>query len=250
MDLEGKVIWITGAARRLGRELALDLAGRGADIAVHYASSRQEAEEVAGLIKAKGRRALAVQADLARVDQIRACVQRIHETFGRLDVLINSASNFPRVKWRDVTEEDWDRSLDVNLKGPFFCAQEAAKRMLEGEGGKIINLADSAALRPNKHYAPYLISKGGVVTMTRILALELAPRIQVNAVAPGVVLPPPGTSEGVIEKLGRQVPLGRIGSPRDIVAAVAFLLEGSDYITGQVLCVDGGRTVAQPSRPE
>ena len=250
MDLQGKVVWITGAARRLGRALAWDLAGRGADIVVHYATSEADARHTAGQIEEQGRRALVVQADLARVDQIQACARRIEEHFGRLDVLINNASNFLRVRWEDVAETDWDRSLNANLKGPFFCAQAAAKLMLRGEGGKIINLADTAGLRPVKNFAPYMTAKGGLITLTRVLALELAPRIQVNAVAPGVVLPPPETGEREIEALRRQIPLGRLGSPGDIVATVAFLLEGSDYITGQVLCVDGGRYVAQPKRPD
>ncbi|HOR28096.1 MAG TPA: SDR family oxidoreductase [Candidatus Sumerlaeota bacterium] len=250
MQLNGHVVWITGAARRLGRAMALDLARRGADLVVHYHHSRAEAEQVAGEIERLGRRVLTVQADLRSVAAIRHCIDRIEHHFGRLDVLINNASNFERVEFDRITEEDWDLSLDTNLKGPFFCAREAARLLRRDGGGKIINLADWSALRPYRHYAPYMIAKGGIVTMTQVLALELAPEVQVNAVAPGVVLPQPDVAAEAMDKLLRQVPLGRAGSPDDIVATVAFLLEGSDYITGQVICVDGGRLIAQPPRPE
>ena len=246
MELKDRVVWITGAAKRLGQAVALDLARRGAHIVVHYGASEAEALATARKIESLGRRALPVQADLKDVAQIRRCVARIEEQFGRLDVLVNSASNFHRVPWEEVDEAAWDESLDVNLKAPAFCALEAARLMLKGEGGKIVNFADWAGFRPYRNYLPYMIAKGGVITMTRALALELAPRIQVNAVAPGPVLLPPDTTEEEEARIIRNVPLGRVGSPGDIVATVAFLLEGSDYITGQVICVDGGRMVANP----
>jgi NAD(P)-dependent dehydrogenase (short-subunit alcohol dehydrogenase family) len=244
MKLQDRVVWVTGAALRLGKAMALDLAGRGADIVVHYNKSEAEARATAEQIEALGRRVLVVQADLSQVDQITGVVRQIDEAFGRLDVLINSASNFYRVPLEEITEEVWDKSLTVNLKGPCFCALEAAKLMKRGGGGKIINFADWAGFRPYRNYLPYLVSKGGIITLTRALALELAPEILVNAVAPGPVLPPPGTTEEEIEKMTRNVPLHRLGSPEDIVATVAFFLEGSDYITGQMLCVDGGRLIA------
>lgn len=243
MELTGRVVWMTGAGLRLGRAMALDLAGRGADIVVHYNTSAGPAREVAGLIEAMGRRALLVQGDLAKVEDVRRCVGEIEAGFGRLDVLVNSASNFIRVPLEEITEEVWDASLDVNLKGPAFCALEAARLMRKGGGGKIINFADWAGFRPYRNYLPYMVSKGGVITLTRALALELAPEIQVNAVAPGPVLPPEDSTEEEIERMIKNVPLKRLGSPEDIVKTVAFLIEGSDYITGQVLCVDGGRFI-------
>jgi pteridine reductase len=245
MQLNDRVVWVTGAGRRLGREVALDLARRGAHVAVHYRTSEGPAREVAAAIESLGRRAALVPGDLCNVAEIRRIVGQIDRAFGRLDVLVNCASTFERVEVERIDEAGWDRALDANLKGPFFCALEAARLMRRGgQGGKIVNFADWAAFRPYRHYLPYMIAKGGVVTMTRALALELAPEIQVNAVAPGPVLLPEGTTEQEKARIVRHVPLGRIGSPEDVTAAVAFLLEGSDYITGQVLCVDGGRLIA------
>lgn len=244
MDLKGKVVWVTGAAVRLGRAMALDLARRGADIVVHYNTSAEAARATAGEIEALGRRALLVQADLSQVEQVKRVVGEIEQGLGRLDALINSASNFIRVPWQEVDERIYDLSLDVNLKGPTFCALEAARLIKASGGGKIVNFADWAGFRPYKNYLPYLLAKGGIITLTHALALELAPDIAVNAVAPGPVLPPEGSSPEMTEKVIRQVPLQRWGSPEDIVATVAFLLEGSDYITGQVICVDGGRLIA------
>lgn len=246
MDLTDQVVWITGAARRLGRAMALEIAKRGAHIVVHYANSHTEAEEVADQIRALGRRALIVQGDQSKVADIRRIVGEIDATFGRLDALVNSASNFKRTPLDTITEADWDDSLAVNLKGPAFCALEAARLIRRGGGGKIINMADWAGLRPYRHYLPYLIAKAGVVALTRALALELAPEIQVNAIAPGPVLLPEAATADEIQSVLRYVPLKRLGSPQDIAATAAFLLEGSDYITGQVLCVDGGRFIANP----
>ncbi|MCE5228256.1 SDR family oxidoreductase [bacterium] len=246
MNLADKIVWITGSARRLGRAMALDLARRGANIVVHYSTSRHEAEVLAREIEAMGRRTLIVQGDQTRVPDIVRIVGEIDAAFGRLDVLINSASNFKRTPIESVTEADWHDSIDVNLKGPTFCALEAAKLIKRGGGGKIINMADWAALRPYRNYLPYLIAKAGVVQLTKILALELAPEIQVNAIGPGPVLLPDGMAPEEMQSILQHVPLGRFGSPQDIVATAAFLLEGSDYITGQVICVDGGRFIANP----
>ncbi len=244
MNLNDRVIWITGAGLRLGRAIALDLARRGAHIVIHYNTSDLAAKEAAEQIEGMGRRALLVQANLSQIEQIKRCVDQIEEHFGRLDVLVNSASNFIRVPVEEINEAVWDASLNVNLKGPAFCVLEAARLMRKGGGGKIINFADWAGFRPTRHYLPYMVSKGGVITLTRALALELAPEIQVNAVAPGPVLPPVDIGQKDLDTIIRQVPLKRLGSPADIVATVAFFLEGSDYITGQILCVDGGRLIA------
>jgi len=247
MDLHDRVVWVTGSAQRLGRAMALDLARRGANLVVHYNQSEAEARSAVAEIEALGRRAIMVQADLSDLDQIKGVVARIDEAFGRLDVLVNSAANFHRVKLEAIDEALWDASLNVNLKGPAFCALACVELMRRGGSGKIINFADWAGFRPYRNYLPYLVSKGGVITLTKALALELAPEIQVNAIAPGPVLPPEGASAAELERMVRQVPLGRLGAPADIVAAVAFLIEGGDYITGQVLCVDGGRLIANPA---
>lgn len=247
MKLEDKVVWITGAARRLGRAMALAVAERGADVVVHFRSSGEEAADVCAQIEALGRRALAVQADLTNVSQIRELGQQIQAHFGRLDVFVNNASTFERTPLAEIDEAAWDANLDVNLKGPAFCALEAARLMqLDGEsaGGKIINMADSAAMRPYPNFLPYMIAKGGIITLTRALAVELAPAISVNAIAPGPVLLPESASEEEIARAVARVPLGRVGTPEDIVATLLWLLEGTDYTTGQIICIDGGRSVS------
>ncbi|MDO8945461.1 MAG: SDR family oxidoreductase, partial [Desulfobacterales bacterium] len=203
-----------------------------------------EARATVEEIEALGRRAVALQADLTQVGQIKSLVTAIEQEFGRLDALVNSAANFIRVPLEEINESVYDLSLDTNLKGPTFCALEAARLIRATGGGKIVNFADWAGFRPYKNYLPYLLAKGGIITLTKALALELAPEIAVNAVAPGPVLPPPDTTEEFKAMMIRQVPLKRLGSPEDIVATVAVVLEGSDYITGQVICVDGGRLIA------
>jgi pteridine reductase len=248
MDLTDRVVWITGAARRLGRAMALELAGRGAHVAVHYHTSEQPARALAAEIEALGRRALLVRADLTNPAEIRDAAERIAAVFGRLDVLVNNAGNFLRQPIDQVAEADWDRSLSINLKAPFFCAQAAARLMRRNPGpaplGKIVNLADGAALRPYPNHLPYLVAKAGLIAMTRAMALELAPEILVNAIAPGVVLPPEEMPGDERERALRQVLLGRFGAPDDVLAALRFLLEETDYVTGQVIVVDGGRSIA------
>lgn len=246
MELTDKIVWITGSARRLGRAMALEIAKRGANIVVHYSTSRDEAETLAREIEAMGRRTLIVQGDQGKIEDIKRIVAEIDAAFGRLDALVNSASNFKRTPIESITEADWDDSLAVNLKGPAFCAIEAARLIRRGGGGKILNMADWAGLRPYKGFLAYMIAKAGVVALTRTLALELAPEIQVNAIAPGPVLLPEGMSPREVRSVLRHVPLKRLGSPQDIATTAAFLLEGSDYITGQILCVDGGRLIANP----
>lgn len=246
MDLKDKIVWITGSARRLGRAMALEIARRGANIVVHYSTSRTDAETLAHEIQSMGRRTLIVQGDQSKTEDIKRIVAEIDAAFGRLDALINSASNFKRTPLESITEADWDDSLSVNLKGPAFCALEAARLIKRGGGGKIINMADWAGFRPYKGYLPYLIAKAGVIALTKALALELAPEIQVNAIGPGPVLLPEDMSPEEVRAVLRHVPLKRIGSPQDIASTAAFLLEGSDYITGQILCVDGGRLIANP----
>lgn len=249
MELDGKVAWVTGAGKRIGRAIALELARRGCDVAVHYGGSRGEAEEVVQELKGLGRRAIAAKANLASVQEINAAAGEIERDLGRLDILVNSAANFIRVKWEEVTEEVWDKSLDVNLKGSAFCALAAARLMKKSGGGKIVNFADWSGLRPYANYLPYMVSKGGVVTLTEALAVELAPEITVNAIAPGTVLPPPDADEAELETIRRNIPLKRLGSPEEIVKAVMYLLD-ADYVTGMVLRVDGGRYLAQPARSQ
>ena len=243
MRLAGRVALITGGARRIGRALALGLARRGMRVAFSYRTSACEAGQTAREIKSLGVHALAVRADLSRARDIQQLVRRVSTRFGRLDALINCAANFERVPFDELSERDWDRALDANLKGPFLCALYASRAM-GARGGKIINFADWAGVRPYRHYLPYCVSKGGVITLTKALAKELAPRVQVNAIAPGPILPPPDMSLAARRRVARRVPLKRWGGPADLVNTVIFLLEGTDFMTGSVVYVDGGQLIA------
>ena len=244
-SLKGQVALVTGAGRRLGRAVALQLAEEGADVVVHYRSSQAEAQEAVGEIEKLGRRAIAIAADLSKVVEIKRLVDEAGKHFGRLDVLVNSAANFLPASVISTTEEIWDASLDTNLRAPFFCAQAAAP-LLRRTRGVIINLADTGGLLGWTGYIPHSISKAGVVMLTRILAKALAPEVRVNAIAPGTITmagdPPEWEADFV-----KMAPLRRTGTPSDIGETVLFLVR-SKFITGQTLVVDGGRTLEVPQR--
>ena len=244
MKLTHRVALVTGGVRRIGQAIALALAQRGADVVVSYRTSSQEARRTVDAIHRHGVRALAVRADLSRASDVQRLMARIQRQFGRLDVLVNSAARFDRTPLATLSEADWDRALDTNLKGPFLCALYAARLMRRHGGGKIINVADWAGVRPYRDYLPYCVSKAGVLGLTKALAKELAPRIQVTAVAPGPILPPEGMSPAARARIARRVPLKRWGSPQDLVNAVLFLIEGTDFMTGSTIFVDGGQLVA------
>ncbi|WP_299468794.1 SDR family oxidoreductase [uncultured Gimesia sp.] len=240
MNLEGKVAVITGAAVRIGRSLALALAEAGVDICIHYHSSKQEAEQTCAEIRQRGRKAIAVSADLSDSCNAAALIiNAVVAEFGRVDILINSASVFENKSLLISTEFDWDSHLDINLKAPYFLSQQFAKTFHPGQTGQIINLVDWRALRAGAGHLPYRISKAGLVTLTECLALELAPEIRVNAIAPGAILPPPGQDAKYLDKRAAQIPLKRAGSPQDICDAVLYLLH-ADFVTGEVLNVSGG----------
>lgn len=243
MEITGRGALVTGAARRIGRAIALALAERGANVVVHYHHSEEEAQATVREIQARGVRALALRADLSDVSQIEGLIENAARFLGRLDILVNNASVFFRTPFGSTTEEQWDLHLDVNLKAPFFCAQYAARIMREGGGGKIINIADWAGFRPYVGYIPYCVSKAGLIALTQVLARTLAPTILVNAVAPGPVLLPEEYGEEEVRAILAGTPLKRLGSPEDVVRAVLFLIEGSDFITGHTLVVDGGRLI-------
>ena len=238
MNINGKVALITGAAKRIGREIALEFARRGARVAVHYRSGEAEAKQVAG------RDGAVFHADLRDAAAVEKMFRGIEATFGGLDILINSASVFSPSTADDATRDHWDLQMDTNAKAPFFLAQYAARLMRARGAGKIVNIADVAVSSPWLEYLPYSVAKGGVVTLTRGLAKALAPQVQVNAIAPGPILPPPGLRAAERRKAAEKTLLKRWGSPRDIAAAVLFFLEGSDFVTGVVLPVDGGRLLA------
>ena len=244
MTLQDRVVLITGGARRIGQTIALTLAQHGAHIALSYRTSAHDALLTVRAIRAEGRKALAVRADLTKAADVQGLIERIRRHFGRLDVLVNSAANFERRPFPMLSERDWNRALDTNLKGPFLCALYASRLMQRHGGGKIINFADWAGVRPYRDYLPYCVSKAGVIGLTKALAKELAPTIQVNAIAPGPILPPPDMSAAARRRIAQRVPLKRWGSPQDIANTVLFLIEGTDFMTGSTVFVDGGQLIA------
>jgi len=252
VELTGKTALVTGAAKRVGREIAFSLARRGANIAVHYRSSSDAAKEVTQELAQLGVKTLAVRADLTRAGDVQRMIARVLRHFGQIDVLINNAAVFPKTPFEKIRESDWDFAIDTNLKGPFLCAHAVGKYFANRAGahrqrgvvGKIINLADWAGFRPYRDYLPYCISKAGVIALTQALAIELAPHTTVNAIAPGPVLLPPNFAAATKRRVINATPMRCVGVPADIANTVLFLLEGSDFITGTIIPVDGGRLIA------
>ena len=244
MELADRVVLVTGGARRIGRTIAFTLAQRRAHLVLSYRTAAREAEAFAQAIRRAGGEALAVRADVSRATDTQRLMDRLRRRFGRLDVLVNSAANFDRTPFATLSERAWNHALDTNPKGPFLCALYASRLMRRHGGGKIINLADWACVRPYRDYLPYCVSKAGVIGLTKALAKELAPHIQVNAIAPGPILPPPEMGAAARARVAARVPLKRWGSPQDIANTVRFLIEGTDFMTGSVVFVDGGQLIA------
>lgn len=242
MKLHGTAALVTGAGRRLGQAIAIGLARAGCDVAVHYHGSATGAEATAREIKALGRRAELLPADLSDPVAARALADRAARALGRLDVVVNSAAIMVKQSVEAITPETWDATLDLNLRAGFFVAQGAIVHLRRAKG-KIVNLADVAGFEPWPQYVPHCVSKAGVVMLTKALARALAPDVAVNAVAPGPVLLPETWDQATRAHIRDTTPLGRLGEPADVVAAVRFLLEGSDFVTGTVVVVDGGRLI-------
>jgi len=245
MRLTGKVALVTGAQQGIGRAIALALAREGADVGVNYLDDRGAADKVVQEVRGAGRRTLLVQADVAQPASAQAMVEQVVGELGGIDVLVNNAGVYPRVPLLEMRESDWDLVLDVNLKGGFFCAQAAARSMIAGRRrGAIINMA-SQAIRGAVRGVHYSASKGGVVAMTRAMALELAPHgIRVNAIAPGLTdtaQPRYGNTEAELAVMASAVPLGRMAQPADIAGIAVFLAsDEAGHVTGQTLHVNGG----------
>jgi len=238
--LEGAVALVTGAGRRIGQAIAIGLAESGCDIAVHYHGSSRGAEETARAVRKAGRRAALLPADLSDPLAARGLADQAASALQHLDILINSAAIMVRQPVETVTPESWDATLDLNLRATFFVSQGAIPHLRRTKG-KIVNVADLAGLEPWPAYIPHCVSKAGVVMLTKALARALAPDIAVTAIAPGAVLLPDDWDKQSREHIRETTPLERIGSPADVVAAVRFLLAGTDYVTGTILVVDGGR---------
>lgn len=237
MELSGRVALVTGAAKRVGREIALELARGGADVVVHYARSGDEAESVAEEIRAMGRQAWAAQADLA---DARALATMLDHLPAEVDVLVNSASVFYPTPLETSRLDEWDHNIQVNLRAPFLLSQRLGLQMRGRGAGKIINIVDCSIRRPYREHLPYLVSKSALMAMTELLALELAPQVQVNAVAPGTVLLPPDASKEYEAQAIRRAPLKKLGSPCDVARMVRYLVEHGDWMTGGYYPVDGG----------
>jgi NAD(P)-dependent dehydrogenase (short-subunit alcohol dehydrogenase family) len=242
MTLTDKVVVITGG-KRIGQVVAQELADRGAHIATAYRGSRAEADQTVQDVTARGRRAVAIQADLTEESDCRALIAGAVGELGRLDVLVNMASVYRSRPFETMTARDWDEDLNVNLKAAFICAQAAAPHMRDG--GRIINFSDwlAASGRPAyRDFIAYYVAKAGVKALTEALALQLAPSILVNAIAPGPILPPPDMSEAEKQEVADATPLRRWGGELEIAKAVVALIE-TDFITGETVRVDGGRHV-------
>jgi len=240
--LEGAAVLVTGAGKRIGQAIAIGLAQAGCDIAVHYHGSSKGAEETARAVRKAGRRAALLPADLSDPIAARGLPDQAARALQHLDILVNSAAIMVRQPVETVTPESWDATLDLNLRAMFFVSQGAIPHLRRAKG-KIVNMADIAGMEPWPAYVPHCVSKAGVVMLTKALARALAPDITVNAVAPGAVLLPEGWDEKAREHIRETTPLERLGDPADVVAAVRFLTAGTDYVTGTVLVVDGGRLI-------
>lgn len=245
--LASKVALVTGAARRIGAEIVRTLHAAGMNIALHYNASEEEAIKLCEqLNQVRKDSAIAVQATLQEIENSKNLVQRVIETWGRLDVLVNNASRFYRTSLGKVTDYAWEDLMNSNVKAPFFLSQAAAP-FLAADQGAIVNITDIHAERPMADYSVYCISKSGLLMMTKVLAKELAPLVRVNAVAPGPIIWPEGEnalSDEEKQQIIDRTLLARSGSPEDIAKAVLFFVRDANYITGQVLSVDGGRLLS------
>lgn len=230
MSLEGRTIMVTGAAKRIGRVIALRLAREGARVIIHYNHSESEARKTAE----ECGHATLLQANLESVSEI----AHLFDRAGALDGLVNNAARFTTIDPLNITEADWDFIHSVNLKATFFCCQQAARRMIDGNGGRIVNISSLGGIRPWSHNAHYCASKAGVIMMTRALAKAFAPKVTVNSVAPGVI--PFGDPDDRARRLIEKTPACRGGTPEEIADAVLYFLTASNFVTGQTLAVDGG----------
>ena len=242
--LNDKVILVTGAARRIGAAIVTRLHENGARVAIHYRGSADDAESLAdNLNSARADSAACFQADLLDIESMKPLVDAVVEWGGHLDGLVNNASSFYQTPVGSITEAEWDELIGSNLKAPLFLTQAAAAHLRDSHGA-IVNIVDIHAERPLRDHAVYGSAKAGLAMLTRSLAKDLAPSIRVNGVSPGAILwPENGMTETVQESILEQIPLARAGDPQDIAGCVLFLLRDATYVTGQIIPVDGGRSI-------
>lgn len=239
MSETARTALVTGAAKRIGRAIALDLAAHGWDVAVHYRSSRAEAEQTVEEIARFGRRATALRADLADEDATAALIRRSADALGPVTLLVNNAAIFEPDRPLTADRERWQRHMAVNLRAPLVLTQGLLAQLPEGARGNVINLIDQRVLNLTPNYTSYTVSKSGLWALTQHLAKALAPRVRVNAIAPGLVLPPPGTSEEAFARMRAALPLERGTAPEEICRAVRYILE-TPSMTGHMMTLDGG----------
>ena len=241
MEIKDKVAIVTGGARRVGQVIALSLAEKGAHVAFTYRTG--DWQETLHGIQAQGVEGMALYLDVRNPDQPKACVEQVVEHFGREDILVNNASVWQSSPFLEISREQWESSLVINLTGPFLCSQAVAPHMLQQESGVIINITDLSAFQTWPRFADHSASKAGLVALTRVMAAELAPHVRVNAIAPGTILLPDGATEAKVQWATENSLLKRVGTPEDAARTVIFLVE-SDFVTGAVYFVDGGRALA------
>ena len=235
--LQGQFALVTGAAKRIGRDIVLRLTAEGAAIAINYATSKTEADALVSEVELAGGRAFAIRADVSKRPEVEKMVGAVEKEFGRLDILVNNAGTFFAAKFEELTDEQWDRIMDANLKSQFLCSQAVAPIMKRHGRGRIINISSLGGMLPWPSFTHYCVSKAGSIMLTRCLARALAPEILVNSVAPGTIQFP---GEPPDEEYIRRVPLHRTGTGDDIAGAIAYLAT-ADFVTGQIIAVDGGR---------
>ena len=245
MELKNRVVFVTGGAKRIGKAIALAFAERGCHVSISYRSSEAEASATIEQVKNLGVKALAVRGDVSNPEDVRRWKVEIEKELGTVNILINNASIFNRTLWPDIGNEEWDQHLDTNLKGPFLCAQAFGPEMVKAGIGKIINLVDHMGEHPNRpDFIPYAVSKAGLISLTKALAKTLAPQVQVVGIGPGAILWPEEIAESDKKNLLAGIPAGRIGDVNDIAHTVRHVCEGTDYISGGIIYVDGGRAIS------
>lgn len=240
MELEGKVALVTGAAKRLGRTIALALGRHGCNVAVHYMTSEKEAIETATELERMGVKAVPLKADLTDEAQVKDLIGSVAHAFGRLDILVNNAAIFSRSPFDELDLKTWRKFMEANLTSVFLCSRYAADLLKEGEGGVIVNIGDTSAFKPWTGFLPYCVSKAGVIALTLGLAKALAPQVRVNCVALGTILPPEEYGEQWREEMSAKTLLKRLGTPEEVAQAVLFCIT-CDYLTGAIIPLDGGR---------